>query len=388
MGNGFRMTKGLRKRQHQNNKRVQVQRVQDAALLSGYIIIGGIEMKRKIVFIAAFLLILMMFITACNTNNLVEYKKASEKTDQIVKGQTAGEFITTTEINQDGLTAEEIKELNYIKDMNGSFSVVFDDKEEKSIIRCYMNFGGLGYDFEVYINGEEVSVKLPVIGKYLRIDEEMVSEGEEYYDSENQIISEETGKEFAKRWLSLMNDEDVFKGKNIVLTTPDGEVKTTEYTIKLSDDQIKTLLRDSAEILSNDESLKSFYEKNISSNIKKIENDLEQKTNGSEQKTFKEFLNDIVNSAEKFKVENFSYTALVDIDGYIVNEIIDISIKAIDAEKEGIISANYRLDIKTWDINKDQKFEFPVLTDENTIKPDEMNENMPSVMEDYFSIEI
>ena len=382
------MTKGLRKRQHQNNKRVQVQRVQDAALLSGYIIIGGIEMKRKIVFIAAFLLILMMFITACNTNNLVEYKKASEKTDQIVKGQTAGEFITTTEINQDGLTAEEIKELNYIKDMNGSFTAVFDDKEEKSIIRSYMNFGGLGYDFEVYINKEEVSIKLPVIGKYLRIDEDMVSEGEEYYDSENQIISEETGKEFAKRWLSLMNDEDVFKGKNIVLTTPDGEVKTTEYTIKLSDDQIKTLLRDSAEILSNDESLKSFYEKNISSNIKKIENDLEQKTNGSEQKTFKEFLNDIVNSAEKFKVENFSYTALVDIDGYIVNEIIDISIKAIDAEKEGIIGANYKLDIKTWDINKDQKFEFPVLTDENTIKPDEMNENMPSVMEDYFSIEI
>jgi len=362
-----------------------VQRVQDAALLSGYIIIGGIEMKRKIVFIAAFLLILMMFITACNTNNLVEYKKASEKTDQIVKGQTAGEFITTTEINQDGLTAEEIKELNYIKDMNGSFSVVFDDKEEKSIIRCYMNFGGLGYDFEVYINGEEVSVKLPVIGKYLRIDEEMMSEGEEYYDSENQIISEETMKEFAKRWLSLMNEEDVFKGKNIVLTTPDGEVKTTEYTIKLSDDQIKTLLRDSAEILSKDESLKSFYEKNISSNIEKIGNDLEQKTGDLEQKTFEEFLNGTVSSAEKFNVENFSYTALVDIDGYIVNEIIDISIKAIDAEKEGIIGVNYKLDIKTWDINKDQKFEFPVLTDENTIKPNEMKDNIPDAMKDYFS---
>ena len=378
------MTKGLRKRQHQNNKRVQVQRVQDAALLSGYIIIGGIEMKRKIVFIAAFLLILMMFITACNTNNLVEYKKASEKTDQIVKGQTAGEFITTTEINQDGLTAEEIKELNYIKDMNGSFSVVFDDEAEKSIIRSYMNFGGLGYDFEVYINKEEVSIKLPVIGKYLRIDEDMMSEGEKYYDSENQIISEETKKEFTKSWLSLMNDEDVFKGKNIVLTTPDGEVKTTEYTIKLSDGQIKTLLSDSAEILSKDESLKSFYEKNISASIEKAEDDLEQKTGNLEQKTFEEFLNDIVSSAEKFKVENFSYTAHVDIDGYIVNEIIDISLKAIDAEKEGIIGANYKLDIKSWDINKDQKFEFPVLTDKNTIKPEEMKDNMPDAMKDFF----
>ena len=70
-------------------------------------------MKRKIPLILGLLLILL---TACNTNNLLEYKKASEKTEQITKGQTAGEFTMTTEINQEGLTAEEIKELNYVKD--------------------------------------------------------------------------------------------------------------------------------------------------------------------------------------------------------------------------------------------------------------------------------
>ena len=342
-------------------------------------------MKRKIIFITAFLLILTIFITSCNTNNLVEYKKASEKTDQIIRGQTAGEFTTTTEVNRDGLTAEEIKELNYIKDMEGSFSLVFDDEKEKSIIRSYMNFGGLGYDFEVYMNGEEVSIKLPLIGKYLRIDEKMMSEGEEYYDGGSQIISEESRQDFTKKWLSLMNDDDVFKGKNIVLTTPDGEVKTTEYTIKLSDRQIKSLLNDSAEILKKDQSLESFYEKNIRSNIEKIEDELAQNTAGSEKQSFEEFLNNIVAGAEKFKVENFSYTAHVDIDGYIVNEVIDISLKAIDAKKEGITGMNYKLDIKTWDINKDQKFDFPVLTDENTIKPDQMKDNMPDIMKDYFN---
>ena len=334
-------------------------------------------MKRKIIFMAAFLIILILFITSCNTNNLIEYKKAAEKTEQITKGQTAGEFTMTTEINPDGLTAEEIKELNYIKDMDGSFSVVFDDKEEKAIIRNYLNFGGLGYDFEVYVNGEEVSIKLPVVGKYLRIDEEMISESEQYYDTGNQIISEETKKEFTKKWISLMNEEDVFKGKNIVLTTPDGEVKTTEYTIKLSDEQIKTLLKECAQILSEDEALKLFFEKNISVNVGETEGELEQKT-------FEEMLDDIIEGLEKFNVENFSYRAYVDIDGYIVNEIFDISLKTIDAEKEGIIGINYNLDIKTWDINKEQKFEFPILTDENTIKTDEMKDNMPAVMEDYF----
>lgn len=334
-------------------------------------------MKRKIIFMAAFLIILILFITSCNTNNLIEYKKAAEKTEQITKGQTAGEFTMTTEINPDGLTAEEIKELNYIKDMDGSFSVVFDDEEEKAIIRNYLNFGGLGYDFEVYVNGEEVSIKLPVVGKYLRIDEEMISESEQYYDTGNQIISEETKKEFTKKWISLMNEEDVFKGKNIVLTTPDGEVKTTEYTIKLSDEQIKTLLKECAQILSEDEALKLFFEKNISVNVGETEGELEQKT-------FEEMLDDIIEGLEKFNVENFSYRAYVDIDGYIVNEIFDISLKTIDAKKEGIIGINYNLDIKTWDINKEQKFEFPILTDENTIKTDEMKDNMPAVMEDYF----
>lgn len=336
-------------------------------------------MKKKIKFIGAFLLVLLLIVTACNSSSLAEYKKASEKTEEMIKGQTAGEFTLITEINPQGLTAEEIRELNYIKDMEGSFSVVFDNEEGKAIIRNYLNFGGLGYDFEVYVNGQEISLKLPVVGKYLKINEEMLAEGREY--SKNQIISEETKKEFIKRWLNLMNEEDVFKGKNMVLTTPDGEVKSTEYTIKLKDEQVKTLLKDAAQILSRDESLKSFFDKNIRVNMGKTEEELKTKT-------FEEVLDHILKSTEEFKVDNFTYKASVDIDGYIVNEIIDISLKTIDAEKEGITGIRYHLDIKTWDINKDQKFEFPALTDENTLKPEEMKENMPSGIEDYFKIEI
>ena len=328
-------------------------------------------MKRKISLMLALIVILL---TACNTTNLAEYKKAAEKTDQFTKGQVSGEFTVTTEINPDGLTAEEIKELNYIKDMSGSYSVVFDDEQEKTIIRNYLNFGGLGYDFELYINGEEMFMKLPVMGKYLRMDEEMISANEEVFIEDNQIISKETMKELGEKWLSLMNEEDVFKGKNIVLTTPDGEVKTTEYTIKLNQEQIKILLKDCTEILPKDENLRSFYENNIRKNAEPLKD-----------KTFEDFLNDIKSNTEKLNVENFSYTAYVDIDGYIVNEIIEISLKTIDAEKEGIIGINYKLNMKNWDINKEQKFDFPVLTDENTLKIEDMEVTMPAAMEDYFS---
>jgi hypothetical protein len=321
-------------------------------------------MKRKIALILSLLLILL---TACNTNNLLEYKKAAEKREQITKGQTSGAFTVITEINRDGLTAEEIKELNYIKDMQGSYSVVFDEDEEKIIIRNYMNLGGLGYDLEVYINGEEMSMKLPVVGKYLKIDKEIISVDEEAFEKENQVISEKTIKELTEKWLGLMNEEDVFRGKGIILTTPDGEVKTTEYTIKLNNEQIKSLLKDCAGILPEDENLKAFYEKNIRANAEFLQ-----------IKTFEEFINDIIKAAEEFYVEKFNYTAYVDIDGYIVNEIIEISIKAIDSEKEGVVGMDYNLDIKSWDINKEQKFDFPVLTDENTLKIEDLDVDMPN----------
>lgn len=327
-------------------------------------------MKKKISLI---LVLMVILLTACNTNNLAEYKKAAEKTEQIASGQTTGEFLLITEFNSEGLTPEEIRELNYIKDMSGSFSVVFNDDEEKSIIRNYFNFGGLGYDFEVYINGEEMFMKLPVVGKYMKIDD-MSAFGEEMYQQEDDVISEDTVSQFSKKWLSLMNEEDVFKGKDIVVTTPDGEVKTKKYVIKLNDEQIKALLKDSVEILSKDNDLKKLYEENIRTIAEPLED-----------KTFEEALLDIKNNTDKYYVENFTFTAYVDIDGYIVNQIIELLLKAKDVDKGGIESFSYSLNIKNWDINKKQSFDFPVLTDENTMNIEDMDAEMPASMKDFFN---
>ena len=326
-------------------------------------------MKRKI----SILLLMVILLSACNTNNLAEYKKAAKNTDQIIRGQTTGEFSLITEFDREGLTPEEIRELNYIKDMSGGFSVVYDDEEEKSIIRNYFNFGGLGYDFEVYINGEEMFMKLPVVGKYIKIDD-MSSLSDEMYQTEDEIVSEDTIARFSKKWLSLMNEEDVFKGKDIVVTTPDGEVKTKEYVIRLNDEQIKILLKDSVEIFSKDNNLKKLYEENIRTMAEPLKD-----------KTFEEALLDIKNNADKYYVENFTFTAYVDIDGYIVNQIIEVFLKAKDVDKGGVESFSYSLNIKNWDINKKQSFDFPVLTDENTMNIEDMDGDMPASMKDFFS---
>lgn len=334
--------------------------------------IGGNEviMKKNMIIISTIILVLLL--AACNTNNLEEYKKASEKTEQIKKGNSSGEFSLNMNFNTEGLSAEKIKNLNYYKDMKGSFNVSFDEESEKSIFRNYLNFGGLGFDFDIYANGDEMFMKLPVIGKYMNFDQIQKSFDANEETIKKEIISEETLQAIMKKQLELLNEEDVFKGKDIILTTPDGEVKTTEYTITLSDAQIKTLVSESIEIASKDSNLKDFYETYIKKNIE-----------NSDSKTFEEIIKHIKDNIDNYNVDDFKYTALVDIDGYIVSENIKFSIKTTD-DKLIFEGMDYNLDIKNWNINKEQDFDFPVLTEENTIKVDDVDENMPNMIEDLF----
>lgn len=321
---------------------------------------------------------LMLSLAACNTDNLAEYKKAMDKTEQIMKGQVSGEFSTIMDINTDNLTPEEIKSLNYVKDMKGSFSAMYDDSLEKGIYRNYVSMGGLGFDFDVYLNGDDIFMKLPVAGKYLDLTQlissaEVAQINEE--DFNKQIISEETMKHISEKWVSLLKEEDVFKGKETILTTPDGEVKTTEYTITLSSDQIRTLANESLDAFSRDESLRSFYNEYMASaNVNQTTKSIN---------SFDEVIKTLRDNIDDYNVENFKYTALVDIDGYIVNEVIAVSLKSTD-ESMLIKGMSFNLNIKNWDINKDQTFDFPVLTEENTIRTDDMEE-MPDLMEDLFS---
>lgn len=338
----------------------------------------------KIILIATFILLFTLLLTACNNDGLGEYKKAAEKTEQVKMGQKLGEFKAKMDFDTEGMTPEEIKKLNYYKDINGSFNTIYDENFKNRICKNYLNLGGLGFDYDLYMNGDETFMKLPVIGKYMKLDELMTSldvEQKEHSETKvenaksKNIISEETFNLVSEKWISLMKKDNVLKGKNIVLTTPDGEVKTTEYTIKLNDEQIKNLFKGSADIVLKDESFKEFYVK--------MQNSIEP----LKDITLEKLVADIKTDIDNYKVESFSYTAYVDIDGYIVNEIVEVALNVVNNEQTEhngrLTGVNYKLDIKNWDINKEQKFDFPILTNDNTFDVNDIDKNMP-LMKDMF----
>ncbi len=337
-------------------------------------------MKKIFILTLTILTLISILLTGCNTDSLLDYKKAAEKTDGIIRGQTSAEFTTTTELNTEGMTDEEIKELNYYKDIKGSFNSVFDSELKKEIYKIYLNSGGLGFDFDLYINGNEIFMKLPVIGKYLNLND-VVIESTMNVNEGKILITDESVAAIGAKWLGLLKKDDVFKGKDIVLTTPDGEVKTTEYTINLNNEQIKNLFVDVIDIVYTDQNLKSFYTEFIETKIKENADSMQDVE--IENISYEEMLDNMKENIDFYNVEKFNYTAHVDIDGYIVNETIELLIKVDNAKQKSLSGFNFKLDISNWDINKSQEFNYPTLTEENTLKMEE-KESMPDVMQDIF----
>jgi len=328
----------------------------------------------KKLMIAILALVLAAALISCSFDSLEGYKKAAEKTEQIKKGRTEGEFSLVMDFNTSGMTEEQIKELNYFKNIKGSFNVAYDDELEKGIFRYYLNLGGLGFDLDLFVNGEEIFMKLPVIGKYMRLSEIKEYMADTQGEGKSEVISGETQDAIKEKWLGLLNKEDVFKGKDTVLTTPDGEVKTTEYTIRLNDEQIKSLAEYSMDLLSKDKKLEENYENYIRKNVEFLKDT-----------SLEKLLSDMKENIDKYTVESFGYTAYVDIDGYIVNEKVGITLEVDNAEPASVTGFSYELDIKNWDINKEQEFDFPALTDENTVDMENMEQNMPFKIEALFN---
>jgi len=115
------------------------------------------------------------------------------------------------DFNTEGLTPEEIKDLNYFKNFEIKFNLTFYDVLKNTIGRSYFNFGGLGFDAVFYNDGEKSFIKMPIIGKYMVLDEKLMENYRVDKDVENkekECISEKTIEELKNKWIAMIKKDD------------------------------------------------------------------------------------------------------------------------------------------------------------------------------------
>lgn len=297
------------------------------------------------------LIIIAVFLTlvGCQENTLLEYKESSEKTDQISKGKASFNIKIKNYFDYEGLTDDEIKKLNYFKDIEVNSIYTFDNTKEEIYMMLYFNFGGLGYDTEAYLRGGETIVRIPIINKYIIMNNKDIKQSGN--NKLNNDINEYIFIPIQEKWMEILNSENVVKGEKSILATEDGDVKVTKYTITPSDEQTKDFIMYCLDtVISNEKLLIDMI---------KLAND---KDNISLKKT----INSCKEMIEKEEKINFQQTIYIDIDGYITKEIITFNIIDMEVSPKAI-KESITIEVNNWDIEMEQDINFPTINSDDII---------------------
>jgi len=276
-------------------------------------------MKIKLI---VFIIILGIIITGCSDNGYEEYEKAVIKTDNLNSGKIKFEGNYLINFNEEEFSVEDYKKAKLYSNYKFKGTSIFDKEAEKNNFYGNIEFAKLGFDLEYFKDKNMEYLKIPFLGKYIdlsNLDEfkEIELKNSNFdFNSKSFEMDPEMINKISELWTEKISDENVFKGKKFLMSTPEGDVKVIKYTVSFSDEILKELIYKT--VLLYDESIETG------------------------------FLDEIV-------VEEFNYDAYVDIDGYIIEENFNVSYRFDD-----VLEINYfELDFKliNYDLNEKQEFE-------------------------------
>ena len=85
------------------------------------------------------------------------------------------------------------------------------------------------------------------------------------------------------------------------------------------------------------------------------------------------------------EVNEFKYEVYIDIDNYIVETNLEATLNFSYSEPGDLMSQKISFKSQNWDIEKEQEFEFSELTEENSLKMENIDQGIPFMFHNYFN---
>lgn len=286
--------------------------------------------------IVALLIISLTILGGCQSETDLEaYQTAVEKTENAVQGKAESRFVIDNQFSIEGLSREERKAIAAFERVEFDTYVRYDETRVQNDF--YMNFGGVGFDAAYYQTGDLEFLKLPLVGKYMKLN---TSEMATAWDPEVMEIFDPVGEE----WMRMLREDNVFQGKRHVLSTEDGDIKVTRFSIELDEHQIQLLVELVSGILKENE--KVLLESGFFGELSEEEGH--------------HLVQGLADQAAEAHFDDFVFTADIDIDGYLIQD-----------EFHGVISygegdvVTTSVDVKTlyWGFHEEPDFSIPTPTE-------------------------
>lgn len=282
-------------------------------------------------------LIMALIMTGCSTDTYETYKSAVDKTELVKRGQEEIQIDIEMDFDYKDLSEEDLKKVRGMEHLSMKGYFRFDKEKDQVAADMNLNFGGVGMDSELYIDGEEIWLKLNSLGKYMALHD---------VDIENDItFSDEQFERIGQLWETYVDEENLYEGEAILVETPMGNVKSTRFYVQMDPDQMKAFFSEMM-ILLEEEGLIDLQGESM---------DMD---------------NVIIN---EMYVESF-----IDIDNYVVEETIVCDVNFLDNDFEGL---KFTMRTLLYDIEEDQNIEIPKIDEANLLTLDELEEDAESIFD-------
>lgn len=295
--------------------------------------------------------IVMIIMTGCTTKAYTDYNDAVVKTDSEKTGKQSIEIKMDIDFNTEGLSLEEVKQLNYYREMMYQFTNQYDIDNDKIATDIYMKFGGIGMDSNYYKDGNEQYVKIPVLNKFVNITNEKFIDNE-YGDIFNSITD---------KWLEILREENVIKGKDTIVDTKEGQVKAKEVSISIDKDQLKEL----SKVI-----IDTIIESGIIEDVLFVMNN----DDNTDEIDKKEIIDNIYELFDSMIFDGFEAKAYIDFDGYLIEEDIEMNMRIKQKTESDPIKINLSINNKYWDIGKKQVITIPDINEDDIVEMKELKD--------------
>lgn len=314
----------------------------------------------------------MLLLAGCGEVPYDTYQEAVRKTETIERKGYESTVETTAIIDTEGLDLSDKRELNFFKNVRVSIEGQYDRKNNRIKQVFHYNLNGIGFDMTYYQIEDQKLLKLPFIDKFIIISEETSIEKVTDKSADYIVPSDETINAIETLWSSTVEEDKVFKENKDLVETPEGEIKTTRYTIEFSGESIKNFSIGVIELIIDDQLF-----------INDIEAEISKQLEAPSTIEIEMALNKFIELIEMATFENITYEAYVSIDNYIIKEKFKTTVlfeeetsgrlESIDINYEGIL----------FDINEAQEINLPELTDDNTTTMKDFGEGFPITIDGF-----
>jgi|GEM_PF-2075019 len=287
----------------------------------------------------------MLCLLGCQSTKALEtYERAAEKTRMIKKGEMS---LESTIVLPENMAVEPI-----LFNLEGAYRENYDS----GIYTGHFEIGGLGQDFTFYqISPEHQYLYLQLMGKYINLSQLNDKASEAPLQEEAlKNVQEDVFRTFFSKvstiWQDLLVEENVMRGEKVLIDNEDGDVKATKYTINLTE----------AQRLALTEAIKAYY--------KQEQETFEPEFAARFHMTREAWREKVDEAMKEWLLKDFSVTAYVDYDDYIIDEMVNMTVLTEESYLEMTFSKSQ------YHINQEVELAFPEIEDDQWLDFETLNQ--------------